>query len=457
MDEDNVSDEQNKQPETNQPTKIAVSSDENPVPSLDDDLKDQDSQSKAGDPTKPSPSSLDRKNLQKQPMNKKKLLIVGLVILLIAGAAYWWFFAKDKNSKTTSQPSQTSQQLQSTNNSLTPNTVVYAFRAKDSDPFVVYWRPAEGGSRTDALKLEKGDILDSYDVEGAKVVFATKSGIYLSTDSGKSYKIVTIINNSNPQTAVTSLKFSTEGNNIVYALLDGVSSKNTVKSINLDGTGSKDLFVGASGGVFLQRYSAKQQKIIYREGCYYCDGTPALPVERDLKTGSITKLMSTANAGEITDLATSDDLSTIVYAESTTVPSEDGPGPSFFAPITIFKLDVASNKISKVTTFGSAGEKNANGSLKTHQIIVGFLTGTNNPYYTNDNSLYTVNSTSNSLTYQATKELLYVSFVGDNNVIAGSGASTSEFILSNYDTTNKKSATIFTGDNNTILFGVTTR
>ncbi len=444
---------ENQNPEP--PTTSSPPLSEDPAPSLDEDLKEQDQQNKPSEPTGPKPVVLG----QKIKGDKKKWLILGIVILIIVLGVLYFVFVRQTKSTPTQQSTTNQTQPAAQAQTYTPDNVAYAFKSGSTSPYTIYWRPASGGTRTISKQLVSKDAFGGYDVSGSNVVFYTAKNIFVSTDSGKSYKSVVTIDNSNPQTTITSIKFSNDGKNIAYALLNGISGKNTVKSIDLTGASAKDLFIAKAAGVFIEGYSAAKQKIIYREGCYFCDGTPALPVIRDLKSSKISQLISGIADNEFIDLSVSTDFSTIVFVHGTANPDAPEQGPPGFiaAPYVFQSIDIASAKTTTLGSVGTKGEKSANGTLRTRIVLVGFLAGTTTPYYSVDNQLFTYKSGRATLTYDAGKKLQYVVFVSGKNVIAGSGDDVSDFTLANFNIATQKSTTIFQGDENTIIFGITTK
>jgi cytoskeletal protein RodZ len=392
----------------------------------------------------------------KQKGEKKKLLlIVGLVVILLGGLAYWWFMMRDNNNTTdTNTTTKNQSQTTQSTNTYTPVNVAYAFKG-DNTPYTLYTRPAAGGERVAAnQKLETSEYITDSDVNGDSIVLASDKAIYTSTDGGKTYKSVVKVTQGEE---ITSVKLSSDGKSMVYGFLAGGSTKNIVKTSGLDGSGSKDLFTSEKMGVLITGYSSTKQQIIYRESCWGCDGPAELPILRDLKSNKTTNILSNKEQVEIAEVAVSSDFTTLVYSQATYNATQDEPGYAATAPFTIHKIDLSSNKDSTIATFGTKDEKNPNGTLRFRQVHVGFAAGSSSIYYTDDSKLYLVSADKTSLIYEATKPLLYVPFVGSDTVIAGSGDQTADYKLVNYNYISKKSIDIFSGDNNTVIFGVTTK
>ncbi len=382
--------------------------------------------------------------------------IIAALVVIIAVLVWLLILKKPTKPHQTTTSTSTNSSQSSTAIPTTPDNVAYAFKAKSSDPYSVYIRPAGGGARISAKTLVSSESISGSDVWGSNVAFSTDKGIYVSTDSGRDYTLVLSLTGG---ADITSLKISSDGLRIAYGYLSGVGAQNTVKSIDLSGKDSKDLFTSKKSGIYIVAWNNSLQKIVYREGCANCDGTPDLPVLRDLKTDKVTKLLSGLTVNELADIAVSSDFSTAVYAKSTENSAAPSQALGVFtgAPYTISSIDLTTAKVTKIVSLGTVGEKNANGTLKSRVVHVGFVFASNTAFYSADTQLYLVKAASPTLTFEATKPILFVPFVGTSDVITGSGAATSDYSLSDYNLVTKKSTAVFQGDNNTVIFGITTK
>ncbi len=401
--------------------------------------------------------------------NGKKIIKILLVLILLAGIGFaaWYFLVKNKDSATNSTIQQPAQQAVTPENTNTPDTVVYAYHEKDTDPYTIYWRPATGGDRTEITKLSKNEVINQFDVQQNVVAYNTDAGINVSTDGGRTFnEVIQFDKADNGNTLgdqLTSLQISKEGTTIVYGFLKAnTTSGNEVTSINLDGSDKKVLFTSKKPGVFIEAYSEQANKMVYWEGCYNCDGNFVDLKIRDLETDKITTIeanfKNTVYGSR--SFAISDDFSTLVAAQGTIDNSVDGGvGIALTGPFTINKFDLKTLEKTKVATVGSANEKNPNGTPKYREVLVGFVAGSNTSiYYTDDESIYTSDDSSQpSLMFSANKNILYAPFIGSDSAITGSGDDTSDYLLTNYDVATKKTVEIFAGDNNTIIIGVATQ
>ncbi len=441
MDEDNptsVPDSQTPKPPIENPETPTVTNPEQPQP------------------VSPAPPKKDFK--PSKPKGGKKSIKILLIIIALAFAAVvaWWFFIKKDASNTANAPTPSSSQT-SQLASYTPENVAYAFKAKDSDPYIAFIRPATGGERVAAKTLIASEPIMDSDVYGTNVVFVTSKSIYVSTDSGKTY---TAVFDLAAGEQVTSVKFSTDGKTIAYGSLPDKPRKNIVKTMDLTGKNTKDLFTSTQAGVFIHAYSSSKNKIAYQEGCYGCDGGPGSPVIRDLTTNKVAEPFKDVNVSSniIQEVAVNSEFSSLIYLKSTANTAGDQAVSAFFgAPYTINTINLSDNKSLEVTSIGTKGEKASNGTLKTREVHVGFVAGTNTAYYSADKQLFTVKSGKPSLTFESTNNILLLPFVGTEEVIVGIGKDTSDYTLSNYNFASKKSIKIFQGDNNTVIFGVTTK
>lgn len=390
--------------------------------------------------------------------SKKKPLLFLLILVLVAllGGGVWYFLQNHKSASSANATSKQNQTSTTTTPALTHtlSTVVYAFRASEKEPYSLYYRPALGGDRKEALKLSTSAVVSYYDTRGSNVVVASDDGIYSSTDQGKTYKKVIVLNTGQQ---VTSLKLSTDGSSMVYGLLEAGSGKNTVKSADLDGKNQADLFIADTAGVFIYAWNKAQQRIFYDQGCYFCDGNVPTGLLRDIKAKTVTKVLGPDKINLATNPVISDDFSTIIYVEGVPVDPSliDGLGLNAAAPYTVVVFNVKDGKATKLPPIGTKNEKNTNGTVKYRNFSLGFVAGTATPYYAEGMELNLVKDAKPSLLYKADQPFLDVSYVSDTNVLASTGTDTSDFLLANYSLADKKTTKIFMGDNNTVIFGVT--
>ncbi len=355
-------------------------------------------------------------------------LIIVLLIIIAAGAAVYWFaIREDKKATQGSSTSSQSTSETATSTPTTPDLVAYAFKEKTT-PYSIYWRAATGGNRTEVKKLSVSDTVTFYDSFGANVAFSTTNSIYVSTDGGRNYTAVYV---GEGGAQITSLKFSSEGKNLAFGLLPSLGKKNTVKAMDLSGKDLKDLFTSEMAGVFINAYSTGKQKIIYREGCYNCSVPPGDLLLRDLKTNGVTTILQ-VDPNKMGSPEVSNDLSKVIYIT--------------LAPIKVNILNVADKKTTQIT-----------GPSSYKSLLVGFKVDGTTPYYVVDNQLYVVKDGKPTLVFKASDLMLKVVYVSDTDVIVGTGKDTSDYSLSNFNIGTQKIVKIFQGDNNTLIFGVTTK
>ncbi|MGZ6005269.1 MAG: hypothetical protein ACXWLH_03900 [Candidatus Saccharimonadales bacterium] len=392
----------------------------------------------------------------KKRHGKKPLLVLFLLAIIAAGGYLGWTKYFKKSNLSTSSTSSANSQQSSGPNTFVPVSVAYAFRTSTNVPYKVYTRQAEGGGQhTEAnLKLATSETIDFSDTNGLKVVIATDKAIYSSTDGGKTYKLIVKLDIGNN---LSSLKISVEGDSIIYSLISSADTSSDVRTVNLDGGSNKSMFVAKAATISVIAYSSAKQSIVYRQGGFG-DMPSALPVLRDRK-GKVTDLIKDITPYELQDISVSHDYSTLVYAQA--VENPDGPieglGKFTAAPYTINSINLTTFKLEQLTTFGTKDEKNPNGTFKSRDVKVGFMAGTNTPYYTDDGKLYEVENGESTKVYEVANKILYLPFVGKDMIIAGYGNQTSDYFLDSYNVSTKKSANIYSGDDNTIIFGVTTK
>src|SRR5690606_9742007 len=106
----------------------------------------------------------------------------------------WYFVFKDKGQDT-SQSTSTEQQVEEQELLTLPDTVAYAYRESDSEPYKIYTRPATGGERTEVMTLPDDSYISQSAVHGRQIAFAVEPGsessekmtVYYSSDSGASF------------------------------------------------------------------------------------------------------------------------------------------------------------------------------------------------------------------------------------------------------------------------------
>lgn len=418
---------------------------------------DEQAEAESADPVAAASQALSENEPLEQkppkPKRSKKPLVIILVLLLLAGAGYgaWYYY---NNYYKDTKPAATEQTAETEAPVLTyePTAVVYAFRESEDVPYALYWRPAGGGERAEVMKLDRDDGVSNSDVYGNNVVFQSNKGIFVSTDSGQSYNQVMQLN---AEEQITSIKFANDGSKIVFGHLPDVNGKNTVKSMDLDGQNVTDLFTSEEPGIYILGYLVGEKKIIFNRGCYNCDGNLTDPYLRNLASNEETRLITPESGQVMFKAVPSYDLNKVVYVYGGE-PVSDDPFALPLTPYTIAVLDVASGESTTITTVGETNETNPNGTPKSRDTLVGFLAGSNTVYYTDESQLFTFQSNTPTLAYESKDTILYVPFINDSAVIAGSGANTGNYALMNYNIKTQKAADIFSGDNNTFILGVTT-
>ncbi len=410
---------------------------------------------KADHPPDPSPTEIPDSQNSGSDNKRKLMLVAAAVVILIGGAGAWWALGHKKSTTktTTSNNSSQSANQPALVQSGQPDLVAYAFKEKDTSPYTVYWRPAAGADnkRTQALSLDNGVGLSRGDVLGSKVAFNTDKAIYVSSDGGKKYDLVYTLQKDEQ---ITSVKFSSDGGALAVATLPAVnpSTKNSVKSINLTDKQTAALFTSDKLGVFLMNWQRQKQTIIYTEGCTQCDGNTYNEVlVRDLRSNTINKKIAlspdTSKALVAGDVV-SNDGTKLIYSTGLVAPGEGLPGAG--APYTVYELDIASGKTTTIATSDS----------KTNHIFVGYQGASTKPYYTFDKQLYAFDASGDgkwNLFFEGGKSILGVFYVGPPMAVVSVGNDTADFALTFYTSVKTASNTILQGDNNTQIFGVTTK
>lgn len=428
--------------------------------------KDEEMIKGAADAMESEDSVLPQHKPPKTRKSKKKLLIVLLVLLIlgIAGFVGWRVMGDQSSTQSTSSSNNGSDAKPggqaNAEKTYAPNAIAYAFKPDLNTPYTVFSRPAIGGDRAESVKLDRDYSIAYQDTARGAVIFGNDSRLYVSSDSGKTYSIAY---EATAGEAINSAKLSFEGDRIALGVIPnyGDNVKGKVISIDLKGKDKQEVFEADKYAIYLIGWSQSKQKMAYSEGCYGCDGGRTGYKLRDIKTKQAKDLIPGVDVKSLGyGAAVSSDMSKVVYVESTyddSINTEGPPGYYAAAPYNIRLLDVASTKSTDLDTIGTKSEKNANGTDKYRQFILGFLADSNTPFYAEGTTIKSGVDTKVSTVYEAEKPILHVLYVSDDAVIASSGVDTSDFALFNYSRKDKKSISIFQGDNNTAIFGVTTK
>lgn len=423
-----------------------------PTPNQEDELLKSAGEGLSEEET--APAATPTVAAPKKKRSPKKVLIFLLIIIVLAGVALalrMFVFkqkaaAPDKNGTTQTSEQQKKEQMISYD----PDSVAYAFRAKEDEPYSIYLRPADGGDRTESMKLERDESVTYKDVVGQYVVFTTGKKAYASTNGGEKYEAVF---SAKPGDEITSAKLSTDGKQFAVATADD-QGKGVARSYDLEGKNEKELVTSEKGAVFVHGFSAEKQQLVYSEGCYGCDGPRTAYKLYDIKGKSSKSILEEAKPENIMDMSVSGSMGVIIYVAAT--PGGNGPGPGV-APYTVYTYSTKDGKTTKITTVGKADEKNPNGTEKFRSFTTGFLAGTDTPYYAEGTDVNIIENNKAALLYQATKPVLFVPYASKDTVVVGAGDTTADYALSSYSLKNKKDTPIFQGDNNTVILGVTTK
>ncbi len=395
----------------------------------------------------------------KKPNWYKSLKFILILILVLAAAIIvtTWVYTRPSKAPVSSQ---NSSQPNTKTTVAGPSTVAYSqqtqgeLAANNCVPATteLYWRPASGGERTNAIDVGKNNYVSQYNTYKNKVFVVTAPGceskdgvaIWLSTDSGKTYQK---IYSGKPGTGedgvladqVTSATFSTDGTAIVFGFLPANSDTNTVKSVSTDSKEAQDLLTITSRGVFITSYDSTKQQLIYSKGKYNSDGgvRDTLYIwDKEQKTENT--LVKESSGMSIDQIAPNSDSSKLLFVKST-----PGEGMGGGKPYIVEELDVASKTSKKLQTID-----------EDTYIKIGYRIGDDMPYYSRDNTVYGVESTGNSVALlQTSKPILEVHYADKDHAIVSTGADFGDFEVVNYELSTKSVTSILKGDTFTRVFG----
>ena len=422
-------------PETeNQPNPLVSdeSSQHDPVKEASESMNEEDTESPA-EQTKPTAPP---------KKSKKGLVLLLIILLLVAGGGGWYYYQNiQETTETSTAPTTETEPAAPTYQA---NTVAYAYRESDSVPYDVFYRPAAGGDREEVQKLNRNQTITNSDVSGDSVAFAADDSVFVSTDSGATYTEIIDLTGGEK---VTSLAFNVAGDKIAV----GVNSNSTatLKSYDLTGENPEDIYDTKKAGIYVEGWN--DDTIVMSEGCFECDGFPT-PFVYDREEDALTEITYEAAEDQLITMEASNDLSTIILTAAPA--NSDGLGR--MVPYTVLSYDVASDESTEIQTIGESDETNENGTAKTYDVMIGFFAGTNTPYYAVENELYKVEDDNAVLFYESDNTIFNVQYASDDTVIASTGKQQADYNLVNYSVADEETTTILSGDNNTVLLGVTT-
>ncbi len=435
-------------------------SEETPKLSEEDSLLQSavDGMNEAEEEQSTSPSKVTGVSVKK---SRKKLWIALLVLMVLGGIAAGVTVLLTKDKKTAGNMTK-SQQANAAQQEATltyePDLVSYSFRSNQTDPISVYYRPTAGGERKEVMKLNKDESAVLSDTRGQLSVFASDSKIYSSSDGARTYKEVYKQDTSD---AIASVKISGDGKRIAFSTVPGVDGTTEDKhygiyTIGLDGKDKKEITTSEKAALLIIHWNNGADKIVYSEGCYYCDGPRTAYKMYDMKAKKAEDILPGKDVRTFGyGMAISDDMKQLIYIQGTYDSNQMGTD----APHLVKTVDLSTMKETLVESIGTKGEQNPNGTAKYWTFSLGFLAGTNKAYYSVDTKLYKVEGGKPKLLFTSDADIQRAHYVSDKKVIVETkvGTNGTDFLLSNYDVASSKSVQIFEGDVNTLVFGVTTK
>lgn len=387
----------------------------------------------------------------KKALGKKGLILFLTGMLLTVGMLVYMLIIRD-DSRTPTAKTENKQ----TNSSETPQketlpfTVPYAY-VTDSKS-TLYWRPAAGGERTSASELPSKNYISSYDTQGSKVAVViegdyeanTPPAIWVSNDSGKSYEKFIDLQQDHQ---VTSVKFSTDGNAVLYGDLAPNQGKNVVTELLLANKQTKQLFTSDKPGVFVKAYNRNTQQVIYFDGCFNCDGVTYTDVLlRDVAKDE-TKTIFSSKAYVWTAIKA--DFSEILVATGNVNEMPDGLGDRGLAPFIVSTVALGSGAATQVT------------SLNETPVAIGYTADAHEPYVVSAKKITTFKNNNSSVLYEAANIIQESYYVSGNAVFVETASSVDEYgfaadtTLQRFDIEGQKTTNILEADQNTWIFGVT--
>lgn len=393
----------------------------------------------------------------------KKLWISLLIIVVLGalgGGAYALFMKKDSpQENNASQQQQNKEEEEKAALDYKPDLVAYLHRDNQSQPNVLFNRPTLGGERREVLKFQQDENTVMSDAFGQEVVIASDSKLYVSRDGGRKYDVVYTHDTSD---MIVSVSISKDGSRIAFATVPSVQGASATSgdygalySIDLDGKDRQKIANSTDKALLLVAWNAEQGKIIYSEGCYGCDGARTAYKLYDIEQKKAEDLLPGKDVSLFHyGIKVSDDLTQAIYIQAPTGSSAMEVAPPYQVRVVSLK-DMEDTLVQSV---GTQGELNPNGTPRYWNFALGFLAGTNTPYYTVDSSLYQVVDGEPVLIAQTDMPIGSVYYASATNIILTTRNTPSDeaFFLNNYDVAKEESTQIFEGDYNTLVFGIST-
>lgn len=324
--------------------------------------------------------------------NKKKLLFAGLGIILIIAAVAAWFLV-NKRSDSASQTTATRNTATQAPTAHSPYNLVYTTSTKtgqtpkncgELEQTKVFYKPSLSAAQAaTGISLNPGAYVAMHETMGNKVAIATglscgatgDTGVWYSADAGKTYAKVFTYQPAKDATddAVTSMKFSGDGNSLLIAYLPGgTDRKNTIKKVDLATRSVKDVVSTDTAGVFIYGYDAKAQNIYFSEGCFQCDGNGPDPILAYNPTDKTTNTFYKNPTGIGDAIAFNNDFTKALYVSGTEGSGGLGAGP----PYTIVEIDARTKQTQTVAT------------VADYIGSIGYRTDDNVAYYADGSNVY---------------------------------------------------------------------
>ncbi len=392
----------------------------------------------------------------KPKSSRKKLFVIIAVILalIVAGAAVWYFVLRDTNE--TSQKSQeenTQAEVVMPTYEGLPDTVAYAYRETENDPYILYTRPATGGDRVEVMTLQEGSFISQSAVHGDKVAIVVEPGanstsptaIWVSQDGGSDYELLyegaTPDEDTGFSTQITSLVFSRDESVLLAGVLDEVGAGNKVTEIPLDGSDTRTVFETEQSGVFLKGYDKQSQRIVYFEGCYNCDGNRFEELKLYDGASGNNSVIYTSEVGGL-EVALHPDFTKVLLSEGTADTAEEGIGIALQPPFEVKAINLEDT--SEVEVLETVNEQ--------VQAIGYTYSGT--AYYVGQQDIVKIGEAAGTA-YETAGLIMRMGayFVSDDSVVVATGEF-SNFLLEYVQTGATESVGILSGDANTQIFGV---
>jgi hypothetical protein len=318
---------------------------------------------------------------------KRKLFLIPILVILVVIVGYFYYASQNKTQQTIQHDTDTNAVM-----NVKPQALVYVSSAENivskdciQKTDTIHYKDLSNQKVTDAVTISDHQSVTAFATHHDAVILATEpsctskegSSLWLSQDSGKTYKKFYTIENTLGR--ITSIAFSTDGSEVVFGALPTADHK-TISAITIKSGKARDLFISKRTGHLdtfydVKAYDQKKQRVYYLEGCSLCDRMNEGTLwQYDLKNGKNSVALKSAERYSY-GMIISNDASKVIRMEYT------NDANSRLRQFTINEFSLATGKQTDFATYTGAAVSG---------VAIGY-TSDGSIYYSTDKKFMTVN------------------------------------------------------------------